>query len=87
MAFRIYKISSEKSGPYICIGGPALPFEAATMKKDETKRLVLQEWDDWAARNLRPGQKTSGTDGLIFFWVTVHGWLVQEGKIIRTEPS
>ena len=37
------------------------------MKKDEAKRLVLQEWDDWAAKNLSPGHKASGTDGLIFF--------------------
>ena len=37
------------------------------MKKDEAKRLVLQEWDDWAAKNLPPGQKARGTDGLIFF--------------------
>ena len=71
------------------------------MKSGEAKRLVLQEWDDWAAKNLPPGQKASGTDGLIFFgylqrqrphllefkasgdrWVTVHGWLAREGKII-----
>jgi hypothetical protein len=43
-----------------------LKFEA-TMKRDEAKRLVLQEWDVWAAKNLPAGQKASGTDGLIFF--------------------
>jgi len=37
------------------------------MKKDEAKRLVLREWDDWAAKNVPPGQKARGTDGLIFF--------------------
>jgi hypothetical protein len=69
------------------------------------KPLVLQEWDDWARKNLPPSQRASGTDGLIFFgylqkqrphllkfetsgdgWTTVHGWLLLEGKIIRTEP-
>jgi hypothetical protein len=44
----------------------AAKFEAR-MKKDEAKRLVLQEWDDWATKNLPPGHKASGTDGLIFF--------------------
>ena len=39
----------------------------ARMKSGEAKRLVLQEWDDWAAKNLPPRQKASGTDGLIFF--------------------
>jgi hypothetical protein len=37
------------------------------MKKDEAKRLVLQEWDDWAAKNVPSGQQARGTDGLIFF--------------------
>jgi hypothetical protein len=32
------------------------------MKKDEVKRLVLQEWDDWAARNLPPGHKATGRE-------------------------
>jgi hypothetical protein len=39
----------------------------ARMKKNEAKRLVLQEWDDWAAKNVPPGQRARGTDGLIFF--------------------
>jgi len=37
------------------------------MKRAEAKRLVLQEWDDWAAKNVPPGQTAMGTDGLIFF--------------------
>ena len=37
------------------------------MNRNEAKRLVLQEWDDWAAKNLPHGQKARGTDGLIFF--------------------
>jgi hypothetical protein len=37
------------------------------MKRDEAKRLVLREWDDWASKNVPHGQKASGTDGLIFF--------------------
>ena len=43
------------------------PKSEARMKKDEAKRLVLQEWDDWAAKNVPPGQRARGTDGLIFF--------------------
>ena len=37
------------------------------MKRNEAKRLILQEWDDWVAKNLPHGQKARGTDGLIFF--------------------
>jgi hypothetical protein len=39
----------------------------AVMKKDEAKRLVLQEWDDWAAKNIPSRQQARGTDGLVFF--------------------
>jgi len=37
------------------------------MKRPEAKRLILREWDDWAVKNVPPGQKAMGTDGLIFF--------------------
>jgi hypothetical protein len=37
------------------------------MKRVEAKRLVLQEWDDWAAKNVPSRQQARGTDGLIFF--------------------
>ena len=37
------------------------------MKWSEAKKLVLQEWDDWAPKNVPPGQQARGTDGLIFF--------------------
>ena len=29
----------------------------SSMKWGEAKRLVLQEWDDWAAKNVPPGQQ------------------------------
>ena len=37
------------------------------MKWGEAKKLVLQEWDDWAPKNVPQGQQARGTDGLIFF--------------------
>jgi hypothetical protein len=37
------------------------------MKRDEAKKLVLREWDDWAVKNVPRGQKAMGADGLIFF--------------------
>ena len=70
------------------------------MTLEEAKRLVVREWDDWAAANLDPSQEASGTHGLVFYvyleqnhpellkfpargdrWQTVHGWLLQEGKV------
>jgi hypothetical protein len=35
------------------------------MKWGEAKKLVLQEWDDWAPKNVPQGQQARGTDGLI----------------------
>jgi hypothetical protein len=50
------------------------------MKWGEAKSLVLQEWDDWAAKNVPPGQQARGTDGLINWWVLIlpldHGLIV-----------
>lgn len=37
------------------------------MKKDDAKRLVIREWDTWAAANLNPDKDASGTHGLTFF--------------------
>jgi hypothetical protein len=39
----------------------AAKFEAR-MKKDEAKRLVLQEWDDWATKNLPPVRQAAQMD-------------------------
>ena len=33
---------------------------------DKTQRLVLQEWDDWAAKNVPSGEQVKITNGLIF---------------------
>ena len=37
------------------------------MKKYDAQRLILQEWDAWAAINLAPDSQATGTHGLAFF--------------------
>ena len=70
------------------------------MERDDAKKLIIREWDDWASTHLQPNEEGSGFNGLSFFldlqrdrpdlldfpaqgdkWQTVHGWLLQEGKV------
>jgi len=41
--------------------------KVAAMKKDEAKRLIIQEWDKWAASNLTPDNDHTSGDALVFF--------------------
>lgn len=34
--------------------------------KEDARRLVLQEWNQWSAKHLPPDRKANGTDGLVF---------------------
>jgi hypothetical protein len=37
------------------------------MTKDDARRLVLSEWDQWSTQNCPAGRRPSGTDGMLFF--------------------
>ena len=37
------------------------------MADEDVKSKVLEEWDVWAPKNLPPGHKATGMDGLHFY--------------------
>jgi len=36
------------------------------MTKEEARRQIIQEWDEWISREYPPGHKARAVDGLIF---------------------
>ena len=37
------------------------------MRQVEAEFLILHEWEEWQTKNLKPGTRASGTNGLAFF--------------------